>query len=784
MNKFSLEGLLCGGVSALTLMSPAAFAQTAGNDKGSSGGLEEIIVTATKQPENIQDVPISVSAISGRELESRGIQDVAELSKFVPSLRVVQANSVQNSGVFIRGIGGIGTNQGIEPSVGVFLDGVYLPIPGPIQSNLRDISSVEVLRGPQGTLYGRNTPVGAVNIFTREPTQEFDGSVTASYGNYDDIRLSGFVGGGLTDELAGRLSFWGTNQDGFERNLATHDAINSTDQYGIRGRLKWEPNDHLTGNFIAYFTRLDSLCCSPEQLDIPALATPGFLAAANALGYPYLNFSSDDHKVEEYASGETQMDVYGTSATFDWEFEGGGTLTSITSYTGIDNKLTEPAFAGLSRPSITDNRGSLARDSFSQELRFASSQDQRVSYLAGIYLYTDDVENRSRIVFGKGVDRVIYPRFPNPPGLAFSVGDQTDSRFEQTTDSAAAFGQLKWNATDNLHFTVGGRYSYDEKKASSSQTTVPTSSTIFKIVFPNNDLRNLKYTEDKFTYSLSANYDLSDDVMAYLTYATGSKSGGFSGAAVGPGIPIQFDAETSDTIELGLKSLLFDRRLMLNVDVYQMNLNDFQEATVNQSGTAFITDNAGDRRAQGFEMDAQFAPTEGLTFTASAAYLDAEFTDYPAGPCYVGQTPDDPVKKTCNYKGKTPAFSPEWTGSLTGSYRHPLGDGGLVGFLQGDVSYTDSNYTISTLDPRGEQSAVTLLGARIGVESAEGRWRVAAYGKNLTDETYFNSSTNLTLQDLLSGGSIPGFPNAIGAKGYVGWYAPPLTYGIEATINF
>ncbi|MEQ1517887.1 MAG: TonB-dependent receptor plug domain-containing protein, partial [Usitatibacteraceae bacterium] len=246
MRNFKITCLLLCGASALSMMPTSAHAQDASDSEIADSN--EIIVTAGKRPENIQDVPMSVSALSGDALEQRGINNIAQLQSYVPSLRFVTSNTARNSGVFMRGIGQNGTNQGIEPSVGVFLDGVYLPIPGPLQGNLRDISTVEVLRGPQGTLYGRNTPVGAININTRAPSQDTEASVTASYGNYNDMQLSGYLGGGLGENLAGRVSFWFSDRDGYEHNLATGKDINSVKQWGVRTRLKWDPSSNLTVN--------------------------------------------------------------------------------------------------------------------------------------------------------------------------------------------------------------------------------------------------------------------------------------------------------------------------------------------------------------------------------------------------------------------------------------------------------------------------------------------------------------------------------------------------------
>lgn len=767
MDRTKLTGLLCCSVSALALVATPSSAAD------SDTTVDAVIVTATKRAENIQDVPLSVSAVSGKDLERRGIQDVAELSQFVPSLRIARSNSARNSAIYIRGIGATGNNQGVEPSIGIFLDGVYLPIPLPIFSNLRDISTVEVLRGPQGTLYGRNTPVGAININTRQPTQETEGSVTVSYGNYNDVQVSGYANGRLTDTLAGRLSFWSTNRDGYEKNLAVgRDDINSMDQYGFRGRVQWTPNENTTGNFAAYYTRITSHCCAPEQLDIPKLATPGFLAASTALGYPFLNFTPGDHKVEEYNAGLAKSDIYGASATFDHTIENVGTITSITGFSGIFDDFIDPAAFGLSRPTAPDNAQKLQRDTFSQEIRFASPDTGRVSYLGGVYLYTDKAAIQSRIILGVGADRLV-----NGARL-FKVDDRTDASFNQRTNSAAAFGQVKFSPTDQIHLIAGLRYSHDKKKADTHQSTTPTSSPTFRASFPTTDKFGLKHSEDRVTYSLTAQYDISDDVMVYATTATGSKSGGFNGSPVGPTIPLEFSAEKSQTTEVGVKSVLFDRRLILNFDVYHMTVKNFQEQSVNPAGTGFIFGNAGNRRANGFELEASLTPAEGLSLQATVGYLDAKFTNYPGGPCYTGQTPNGVRAGTCDYKGLTPQQSPKWSTSFAGSYRRPLGSGGLVGFMQGDVSTTSKVFNVATLDPRGLQSSITLVGARVGFEGADGRWTVAAYGKNLTDETYYISTTNLILGSFLSATG-----NAT-AVGYVGWYAPPRTYGVEATFKF
>ncbi len=771
MRRFAGKSLSLTAASALALSATAVFAQEAPADETNDA---DIVVTATKRPENIQDVPMAVTAVSGTALERQGINDLNQLQKYVPGLRFVVANTPRNGGVFMRGIGQNGTNQGIEPSVGVFLDGVYLPIPGPLQSNLRDISTVEVLRGPQGTLYGRNTPVGAININTREPGQQMEASLTGSYGNYNDVQISGYVGGGLGENLAGRLSFWYGDRDGYETNLATGKDINSNSQYGVRGRLKWDPSSNLTVNLIGYYTRIKSLCCSPEQLDIPALATPGFIAGSAAIGTPLLNFVSGDHKVEEHSSGLTIMKIAGGSAKVDLDLGSVGTLTSITAYSWIEDDARDPGFAGLQRITLQRQGQLLHRKGWTQEARLASPGDQTFTYIAGLYYLNEDTDFASFLEIGPGADRLIPPA-----GLRLTVGDKYDSDFKQKSKSFAAFGQLGLNL-GKLHVIGGLRYTKDTKDASAVVVTPATNSTAFRALINAGSSRlGLHRSEDRTTYSLTAKYDFTDHIMGYVTYGTGSKSGGFNGSPLAQTTPIEFNQETSDTIEAGVKSSFLDGRVVVNFDAYRMNLNGVQSGVLNPVGAGFIVGNAGKRRSQGFELEMMVRPSDSLTLRGSLAYLDAKYTDYTAGQCPT-INPGIPVGTkagTCNFNGLRPYQSPPLTASLAADYRRPIG-GNLVGFAGADVTFTDEAYLVETLDPRSKQNGYALLNARVGLEAEGGRWRVSLFGRNLTDQAYYTATQLLVLNGVMSAGGFAA------PTGFVGWYAPPRTYGIEASVKF
>jgi iron complex outermembrane receptor protein len=761
--------LLAGSALALAFTAPAAFAADT-----NAVELETLIVTASKRAENIQDVPMSVSAVSGDYIEKAGVTNATDLARFIPSVAVTQSNNNRNTTLYVRGIGTSGTNPGIESSVGIFIDGVYILAAGPLQSNLQDVSTIEVLRGPQGTLYGRNTPVGAINITTRAPTQAFEGMIGIRSGDYDDRQFSAYVGGGLSETLAGRLSFWIADRDGYETNLYTGDDVNGVSQYGVRGRLKWTPNDKLTGNFIGYFTRMHSNCCTADQVaptSPTGIATPGFLAAAAATGHPFRNFTDGDHIVDDNYESLDITEVYGGSATFDYDL-GGHTLTSITAFNGYTDDIRQLAADMLPQATATGAQY-LRAEGWSEELRIASPADQKLTYLGGVYLFSESMTYTTLTTLDVNANRVIAPN------RTFIPGDSGFFYYTQKTKSAAVFGQATYHLTDALRLNGGLRYSTDEKHSYVDSYSNPTASVAARAVFPTNHLGKLHRSENKLTWSATVQYDITPDVMAYVLAATGYKTGGFNARAAAVGVPIEFNAENSKTYEAGIKSIWLENRLVLNVDVYKMTLSAFQDSILNPlTGTGFVVANAGDREVKGVEADAQFHPFAPLTIKGTASYMDGEFTDYSAGQCYNGKVANGTKPGTCSYDGLTPAQTPKWSWSLAAQWQAPLLDTGLEWFANGDVSYTGSKYLDPLLDPRGLQPSVTLYGARIGISSPTQNWRISIYGKNLTDESYYAQKTTQPLNAFISGGG------TATAGGFVGWYAPPRTIGAEATLKF
>jgi len=283
------------------IISSLLFALLFTSLKLSAVQLEELVVTAQKRQESVQDVPISITAFSGEELTNRGLSSIQNIARFIPNFDMPAGNSLRNSSLRIRGIGSSSLNPGTESSVGVFLDGIFMPTSGQAFGELVDIQSLEVLRGPQGTLYGRNTPVGALNVTTRKPTQEFESLIRLTAGNFDKVGVNGYIGGGLSDNVAGRLSFWYTDRGGYQDNLLTGDDVNDHSEVGFRGKLLLTPSDNLEISLIAAVSDIERTCCIGEQIDPTGplgIATPGFLAAQEAAGFAFRNFDDSDHIVD------------------------------------------------------------------------------------------------------------------------------------------------------------------------------------------------------------------------------------------------------------------------------------------------------------------------------------------------------------------------------------------------------------------------------------------------------------------------------------------------------
>ncbi len=771
------------------------------------GGIEDIIVTANKRPENVQKVAAAISAFSGAQLEANNITNLTDIARITPGLQVYSSINARNTTVAIRNFGTGGTNPGLESDVGIFLDGIYLPTAATTLNNLTDIATVEVLRGPQGTLAGRNTPVGEVVVTTRAPTKEFEARIEGELGNFDHRKVAGYIGGGLTSNVAARLSFWSDTHSGYIKNTQTNTYVQTGDNWGVRGRLRWEPDDQTTVDFIGAYTRLKYDGFFAADIDpfglggvVGRIGTPqssygpnstyDFQTSWNAL-YP-------DARLRFPGKFETEGDTTGlgnTTTTYGGSVEvdrdlGFATLSNIFGYNVVDDK-TRPATNTLPVNALPGYRNSTQWTSISDELRIVSTGSHFIDYVAGLYYYHQDLDFLIEAPVGRAANLSVA-------GLTLTPGQTGVNDLHVKTSSIAGYGQLTANFTPSFRVTVGGRYSHDRKRGVfAAFNREPDGSLCAGAVGsqPSCTLVNLVFAPLSYDQSLSENeltgmatvqYDLAPRVMVYATAANGFKNGGFVTQRQ------SLAAEKSENYEIGLKSTFFDNRLLFNVDVFRMIIKDLQQSSLAPGATSYFYQNAGRIGQYGVEADLRFNPTKSLSLTGSLAYIDAKFDSYPNAPCVTGypyagapvpagsppRNTSGPFVGACDQTGFTPPNSPKWTWSTGARYQHDLAGTSLQGFVQGNVHGSSGQYLATpSLDPRSYQSAYVLVDANVGVQSADERWKIQIYARNLTNRGYFQAITNMGAAGVYRvGGQAP--------NGYMGYWGTPRTFGVQGSYKF
>lgn len=692
--------------------------------------IEEIIVTATKRAESVQDVPISISAYSGNFLENSDIRTLQDLSLYAPNFTMAYSSQATNARIFVRGIGSVG-NSGIETSVGVFVDGVYYPRPGSVIGNLLDIETAEVLRGPQGTLFGRNTAAGALNLTTRDPSDQLGGYVQAGFGDYSAYALEGVVNAPFSDKVAGRLAAKYAERDGYGFNTLDDREIGERDDLTLRGKLGIDFTPNVYGTLTLDYNEVNSGGQVMELL--PATASPVFDGTLTALfGANATTADGHDQVINQDHQDSLKDEQWG--AAFDLEFSvGQHTVRSITAYR--DWQATNRESAIRLTGDVLPRDHFYTTQTFSQEFQLLSPTDQPFSYVLGLFYYEEDFDIDED--FDAGVDTCIPVVFALAGAgaagacLAMSQFPATDSDYTQSLTSTAAFAQATYSFTDRFSMTFGGRFTSDSKDAAFVQTT-PNAiiGSLFRAV---ESVPDLSSDDDAFTWLVNASFYATDDVMLFATASTGFKGGGFnsggSGVALGREARI-FQEETSTNFELGIKSKFWDNKATANITLYHTELDDFQDRSFD--GLSFLTRNAGKRTQKGFEADVVLSPVDSLMIFGGISYLDSVFDSFDAA----SPLPGDTVPQ--NLSGRTPHFSPEWQGSLVAEWRAPLGSGNLEWFLRPEYTYIgEQNIGANTnLNPQSIQDSYGLVNLRLGLAAADDRWQVTAYGKNMSDEGF------------------------------------------------
>ena len=665
----------------------------------------EIIVTAQRRSESLQRVPAAITAITGEQLARQGINTVQDVASRTPSFVIAQQGPASPD-LTIRAIGSSDRDAGSDRSVIAFVDEVYTGRAGGIPADLFDLERVEVLRGPQGTLYGKNAVGGAVNFITRKPTDEFSAATEIGFGNFGLVEAKGAVGGGLSETVAGRFAFSTRRRDGFYDN-ARFDA--RSDDYRLAaGRigLRWRPLAELDVLVSADYSEdeTDGVATVVNPVS-PALLATGFVPREDL----FTGFNNE--------FGFTDRKIAGISLRADYDV-GPGTITSLTAYRTLDLEETRDlAGVPLRRNAAGATIGFestqiLTEDtsSFSQELRFTSSDIGRLRYIAGLYYQTEDTE------------RVEERKRQLNASRSRPVFDQSNK-----TESYAAFGQLTWAATDWLNVTAGTRYTVDSKDFGLTVTN-PFGLTSLS---PATQLFSAQAedTWKAWTPKITVDATFAQDILGYATISRGFKSGGFQGlAATAAAARTSFNPEEVTNYEAGLKTRFFDRRLTVNLAGYYMEFSDLQfrqrilTIPGDQSSAIVIVANAGEAEILGFEAESSLVVTPWLTLNANYAYTDSEITEFNATPGVADVT------------GLPLARAPKNTVTASADFNVPVGD--YVIGARGEYRYRSSFLFEPSRDGALREPGYGLFDARVSFAPSDGAWSVEGWVRNIGDERY------------------------------------------------
>lgn len=706
--------------------------------------IEEIIVTATKRAESIQDVPIAVSAITGYDLYARGVEDLYGLAEVAPSLAVYSSNSTTNGGTLrIRGVGTTGNNPGLEAAVGTFIDGVYRSRAGLAFKDLPDISRVEILRGPQGTLFGKNTVAGAVNIVTNAP--EFETSLSGSLGIDDHNGHNASITGNaaLSDDVAGRVSFATRTRDGFYNDVNSDSKYDGRDRYNLRGQLLWRQSDQLDVRIIADYAERNESCC-PAAFWIAGPTS----AAVAALGGDVTEFRvGDDANVGTNYEPYEDVEDAGISIDALWESVAGTKFRSITAIRdfsvsrGQDIDFTS---ADILHPQDSDE----TFRNFSQEFQFFGETDN-MDWLVGAYFYTEDLESDEYIVLSTNGGNYIGILFGNPAVAPVFMGDPAgrgvpgqgyDAVYFSDTRGWALFTHDVWEVNPSLDVTFGLRYSWEEKDAGAVINGAPYGELIndpFCAIFgsisaffslcDNLSWNNVE-AESALTGTLKAAFELNDDVMSYVSYSRGYKAGGFNldQEAVGNRDAngnfvdqSRFDPETSDSLELGVKMRALGGRLTVNSALFRTSFKDFQLNTF--TGLGFTVGNVKEVTSTGIEVESSILLGGGISANFGVTYANARYGK-------------DLAVNNSHIARKRLTQSPPLQSSAALVANREIGNTGWRWIGNVNWSFIDKVNTGSDLDPEKVRDAFSLINLQTGVERADGRYEIMLTGRNITDK--------------------------------------------------
>ncbi|WP_414900885.1 TonB-dependent receptor [Sphingomonas flavalba] len=763
--------LLMAGAGLAALLAPpgaeAAAEAVAATDPASG----DIVVTARRREEKIQKVPLAVSVVNDTALEATGSFNVGKLQQLQPTVQFFSSNP-RNSAANIRGLGapfGL-TNDGIEQGVGLYVDQVFYARSAATTFDFLDVQQIEILRGPQGTLYGKNTTAGAINITSRPPSFSPEGRIEVSYGNLGFVQAKAAVSGPLIDDrLAIRIAAAGTHRRGTLYNVATGNRINAQDNLGLKAQVLLRATDTLNLTLAGDYNRQNPECCGQVYVRTGATQRPlnrQYAALAAAFNYAPPSLNPFDRVTDLDGDLKAKQALGGVSLRAEWEL-GAGTLTSVSAWRFWNwDPSNDRDFIGL--PITTVSANPSKQRQWTQEIRYAGFGDA-VDYVVGLFGFHQTVHTSGVQVQGPAASRwLINPARPAAFDPTVLDGLRSDNDIDFSNTSLAAFGQLTWKLTDRLRVQPGLRVNYD-KKSGSYIATVVTGSGGTTL---NSDQRGVlapqsyqpKFSDWNLSYDFTLSYDFAADVLGYATYARSFKSGGINlsglplDAANNPILAVQtVKPESVNHFEVGLKTQFLDRRATLNIAGFWTDVKNFQ-ATVTNGQLGVIRGylaNAAKVRVRGIEADFALRPSERLSLYANGAFTDARYAKFVDAPCppelaggtavAAGQTPapagtpGGPSLPFCDISGQILPGVSKWALSYGGEYNvpaHVLGQDGHV-YAGFDGSYRSTFSSNPSRSRYTDIKGYALSNLRFGFRAAGG-WDVYGWVRNAFNVNYFD----------------------------------------------
>ncbi|PSJ43438.1 TonB-dependent receptor [Allosphingosinicella deserti] len=757
---------------------PADADLTSQSASGNNLEEPEIVVTAQKRVERLQDVPLAVTALSGDQLAQRQTNDTQGLVQAVPSLSFQQGSNPTNTTFRVRGVGTTLFSQGVEPSVSVVVDGVVSARQAQSFVDFADLERIEVLRGPQGTLFGRNSTAGVIHIITARPSRDFEGRFEASIAEMDEYRIKGTVSGPISDTVGARVTGYYNSVGGYLNNVTTGGESGGNEGYGVRGKLEWDVTRNLNFLLSADYRKSNAACCrtllfSTQNPSLAALYAP-----------VVATFRNRDVLENVPTSSSTEQATF--SAQGDWDL-GGATVTSITAYQSFDNyaqidndSLNTPVplyVGGGNNPAKYDDQsGTVKLHNFTQELRVGSDGSRDLTYVAGVFYSKLDLDRtfrRRRAVCATGL-------LGQPCAAAATTFQSAQHVAELSQESIAAFGQAEYSILDGLKAIGGLRVQYEKVSVRGSRTApILPGDVVFPAHNPGSGFREANDTA--VTGKAGLQYEFSRYAQIYGTYTRGYKGLGFDTEITADfANQLAVQPEHVNAYEIGFKGRTADNKLSVAAALFLANYSNLQvqanRSDVNTGVVTFVQTNAGSTRTKGFEIEATLRPSSSFSVDAAVTYIDSSVDvdglncplqfqaaapvltdDFPVNSCYRRRftaptgtvITSGPIQ---DIRGGTLPAAPRWRINLSPRYEHDLPGTKLAGFVQVNLNFQSRQQFAIEQDSLLVQDAYALVDMSVGVSDQNGSYTLTMFVENLFDENY---TTNLQHGTLLASTASP-----------------------------